>query len=562
MFISMNKKIIYSIVLLFFFTSLIFIYTFYKVYGNKIQEEQLQNINKNQQYFTLINKNINLTRELHQIIKKHPHIEISDSEVLKSINTQTAEAQIKQLTEESLRISENIKNYDSRYQAIQESFKILILSSLLIIIAILLLAYLMKLWILNPINRISAITQKVSNGDLSSRISRDHSPKFTDELDFLITTFNKMLDNLQSFITEIKDKEKFLQALIDSIPDGIRVIDENYNIIIANKAYKQQISSKNKNCEKCFASSHSRKTPCSYQEYHCPLHEIIKNKNKNIRVVQQFAGQPQKHLSINAAPLQYKDHTKYIIEAIRDLSDDINFSHQQKLSSLGFLSTSIAHEIKNHLGALRIILERLIDKFYANKSDEDEDKKHIILIYNELLSCINVPERLLKLSRAVEDKKQEIDCGSAIKDVLGLLDFEAKSKGINIEFTLPSSPLYISGNEADFKMAIINLILNALKAMDANGILTIKAENTNKRIKLSFNDTGVGIPPQNINRIFEPFFSDGRENQQKGNGLGLAITKSIVEKSGGNISVTSKVGVGSCFTLSFPQIKKLAKKEL
>lgn len=560
MFISLNKKIIYSIVLLFFFTSIIFIYTFYKVYGNKIQEEQLQNINRNQQYFTLLNKNINLTKELHQIIKMYPQIKTSDSDFLKNVNNQTTEAQIKQLTAESLRISENIKNYDNRYQAIQESFKILILSSLLIIIAILLLAYLMKLWILTPINRISAITQKVSSGDLSPRIGRDHSPKFTDELDFLITTFNKMLDNLQNFIIEIKNKEKFQQALIDSIPDGIRVIDEDHNIIIANKAYKQQIG--NKKCEKCFASSHNRKTPCSYQEYHCPLHEIINNKHKNIRVVQQFANQPQKHLSINAAPLQYNGPTKYIIEAIRDLSDDINFSHQQKLSSLGFLSTSIAHEIKNHLGALRIILERLIDKFYTDKPDEAEDKKHIMLIYNELLSCIDVPERLLKLSRTVEDKKQEINCNNAIKDVLGLLDFEAKSKGINIEFVPPSSPPCISGNEADFKMAAINLILNAIKAMNANGTLTIKAESTNKKVKLSFNDTGVGIPPQNINRIFEPFFSDGRENQQKGNGLGLAITKSIVEKFGGNISVTSKVGVGSCFTLSFPQIKKLAKKEL
>lgn len=71
-------------------------------------------------------------------------------------------------------------------------------------------------------------------------------PKFTDELDYLIITFNQMLDNLQNVISEVKEQEAFLQALIDSIPDGIRVIDENYNIIIANKAYFKQVGTTGK----------------------------------------------------------------------------------------------------------------------------------------------------------------------------------------------------------------------------------------------------------------------------------------------------------------------------
>ena len=249
------------------------------------------------------------------------------------------------------------------------------------------------------------------------------------------------------------------------------------------------------------------------------------------------------------------------MEAIRDLSEDINFSHQQKLSSLGFLSTSIAHEIKNHLGALRMILERIIDKFYSDKDDNSEEKKNILMIYNELVNSIAVPERLLKLSRATTDNSQEINVIQSIQDVISLMDFEAKSHGISIEFSVPTKEIIINGNDADFKMAVINITLNAIKAMDSKGILTISVkQNKNKYTTISFNDTGIGIAPENMSRIFDPFFSGGHDLSKNGTGLGLSITKSIVEKCGGSISVSSTLGAGSCFTLSFPPIKKLAKK--
>ena len=281
----------------------------------------------------------------------------------------------------------------------------------------------------------------------------------------------------------------------------------------------------------------------------------------NIKVIQQFKNASTRHLSINAAPL-ISDKGRYIVESIRDLSDDINFSHQQKLSSLGFLSTSIAHEMKNHLGALRIIIERLLEKFRVCKPENNETFKHLELIYKELVDCIAVPERLLKLSHTNPNDTQNIDCRSALEDVIGLLDFEAKSKGISISLETAAPNLTILGNAADFKMVAINLILNAIKAMDNGGNMEIKVSQDKKdRVVISFKDNGSGIPKENINRIFEPFFSDsGNGERTKGTGLGLAISKSIVEKFGGNISVTSTLGKGSCFTLSFPSIKNLAKK--
>ena len=561
MFVSLNRKIIYSILLLFLVTSLVFVYTFYLIYGNKIQEEQLYSIQRNQQYIDLLYRNINIAKEFREVLVKHPNIKISNTVRDTIILKGSEDARLAQLAHEQKRIAEISQSFDQRYRTIRESLKIFGISSILIVLAIIFLGLLITRWILNPINKISAVSAEVAKGNLSVRIAEDRHSKFTDELDYLIATFNQMLNNLQNVISEIRDKEAFQQALIDSIPDGIRVIDKNYNIVAANKAYYRQVGAAQKSCQKCYAASQKSKTPCPPETFHCPLNEILHNNKGNVKVVQQFCAFPQRHLSINAAPLLYNNKRQFIVESIRDLSEDINFSHQQKLSSLGFLSTSIAHEIKNHLGALRMILERLLDKFYADKSDDSEEKKSLLMIYNELVSCMAVPERLLKLTRTTTEKSQFINVVDSIKDVVSLLDFEVKSKGITIEFIPPAEEITIKGNDADFKMVVINIMLNAIKAMDSNGILTISIkQDKGKHINISFADNGIGIAAENLNRIFDPFFSEGHDTSKKGTGLGLAIAKSIVEKSGGKISVSSTLGAGSCFTLSFPSIKKVAKK--
>ncbi|MBQ9731970.1 MAG: HAMP domain-containing protein [Alphaproteobacteria bacterium] len=557
MFISLNRKIIYTILLLFLVTAMIFISTFYMVYGNKIQNEQLASIQRNQQYIDLLYRNINISKELRQIINSHPDIKISNPGY-KALYIDHSE---EQLSAEQKKISEMKKIYEQRYGAIQESLKIFGISTILLVLTIIILGLLITKWILNPINKIAAVSAEISTGNLSVRIKDIRKSLFKDELDYLITTYNQMLDNLQNVISQVKEKEAFLQSLIDSIPDGIRVIDKDYNIVIANKAYYNQVGQSQRHCTKCYEASQKLTSPCPEETFNCPVKEILNHRKKTIKVIQQFHTAPNRHLSINAAPMKHTGKNQYVVEAIRDLSDDINFSHQQKLSSLGFLSTSIAHEIKNHLGALRLILERLLDKFFADKDDNDEIKKNLIMIYSELVSCIAVPERLLKLTRTSSDNGQHINIKDSILDIVSLLDFEAKSLGVSIDFSAPKKDIFIIGNEADFKMVVINIILNALKAMNNNGLLSITVKQQRSgNITISFSDNGTGIAPEHINRIFDPFFTGSRTQNTKGTGLGLSIAKTIVENIGGSISVNSTLGIGSCFTLSFPQIKTIAKK--
>lgn len=558
MFISLNKKIVYTISLFFLLTSIIFLYSFYIVYGNKIQEEQETNIKRNQQYIALFMENISLSKELQKIIDTNKNIHIDANVRQHLLTSSSEESQITELSREQMRVQEMQEAYNARYNSIQEGIKIVFLSALLIALSIILLWAIIRRWILYPISKLTNVSNEVAQGHLNARAEIEKSPIFHDELDNLTSTFNQMLDKLEQVIAEVKEKEAFMQSLIDSIPDGIRVIDDNYNIVITNKAYNQQIIN-SKKCAgaKCYKVSQKLDTPCPADTFLCPLHEILNNKAKNIKVVQQFASNPGRHLSINAAPLIISKNERYIVESIRDLSEDINFSHQQKLSSLGFLASSVAHEMKNNLGAIRIIIERLLNKYYADKPADNEQKKHLELIYTQLVDSINVPERLLKLSRSTDINEDElIDCASSISDVISLLDFEAKSRGAVIDFQTSAPNLCIRGAEANFKMVIVNLMLNALNALKDNGHLQIDIRpKGSKHILITVADNGIGIEADKLHRIFEPFYSNGKNSQSKGTGLGLSIVKSIMNKFNAKIEVESTPGKGTVFTLIFPAAK-------
>ena len=538
MFFSLSKKILLTILAFLGLSAFLFVIFFDNVIGKKIRNEQSNLITRNQYVIELLNENISLRQKIGKLQSQT-----------------TTDASLTQKKEELSRekkLNEELtQNYDESYATIQESLRILGLSATLTFLALFILWILLKRWVISPVDKLTELSIDVANGNFNKRL-KINKGNYTDEFNTLMQTINFMLNNIENNINEIKEKEVFLQSLIDTLPDAIRVIDENYNIILYNKAYAEYIKKQYLfSSPKCYgAYSKDNQCPCNATQYICPLKEL-KAKNKNtLKIIHSINNRP---LSINSARIHLNGQYG-IVESIRDLSDNVNYSHQQKISSLGFLATSLAHEMKNNLGAINMILDGILQKYYTN-TNNNEEKQYLEMISNQIKDCIKVPERLLKLSRNTEQTNTAFNVTTEISDILSLLDYEIKSKGIVLTKNFSNSKEKIYGNETDFKMIILNLVQNAIHAMPNGGNLEIKTNTNKENLIISIKDSGCGIPASAIKHIFEPFFSASSTGEKKGTGLGLAIVKDLVVKLNAQINVTSQENVGTCFEISIPRHK-------
>ena len=213
--------------------------------------------------------------------------------------------------------------------------------------------------------------------------------------------------------------------------------------------------------------------------------------------------------------------------------------------------------MKNNLGAINLILEGILEKHNKQQNTDfnSSEQAYLEMISSQIKECIKVPERLLKLSRASEENNTEFNITSNITDTLNLLDYEIKSKGIDLIKSFTHAKENIFGNETDFKMIILNLVQNAITAMPNGGTLEIKTNRNKENVTIEIKDSGCGIPETSLKHIFEPFYSVSPNSTKKGTGLGLAIVKDLILKFNGKITVNSSENIGTCFQISFPRQK-------
>lgn len=557
MFISLNKKILCSILVFLFVLIGLFFIIFINFYARNLQDRQNSIYMRNQYVVDLLYDNIALQKRIAEIYAQNPNISKQDNvqNISKGIDLTT-----KELSREQKLNAELQKNYNNNKEALKIGAQILTFSLFIVILFIFLLIFMLDFWVIRPIEKLIEISRQVSLGIFSNRISTKKG-RFQDEFDILYSTFNKMLDNTEYSIEEIKNRETFLQKLIDAIPDGIRVIDKEYNVIMANKAFHNILNLKKSSVgQKCYRAYGFSCEGCLQRQYTCPIKELLQNKEnipEHFHTIHEVGKIP---LYLNATHLRWGQgqNNIYVVEAFHDLSNDVRFSHQQKVSSLAFLSTSIAHEMKNNLGAIRMIFEGILTSYYANIPDDNDQKKYLKMAYNQLVETIKTPERLLRLAQYSDNDNTDIDIETSIKDMLLMIDYDAKRHGVSIN-TQFERHLNFMGNEADFKMIILNLTQNAIKAMPNGGELSISTHRKNNFIHLNIRDTGIGIDANKIKHIFEPFYS--ANNNAKSSGLGLAIVSNLVEKLHGKIKVKSKIGKGTEFTIQIPtKTNSISKK--
>jgi signal transduction histidine kinase len=214
----------------------------------------------------------------------------------------------------------------------------------------------------------------------------------------------------------------------------------------------------------------------------------------------------------------------------------------ERLASIGQLAASMAHELRNPLGVIKNVSYYLSTAL--GKSDE-KIKKHLGILDQELTTSNKIITDLLDFSSGKVPALQRVDIKRVLKDSLSHVDVP---KEIEVADKYVGSLPKIMADPNQLRSVFLNVFTNALQAMPDGGTLSIKTGKTGDTVSIIFSDTGIGIPEKDLPQVFEPLFS----TKSKGIGLGLALSKQIVELHGGSIEVSSKVGKGTAFTVNLP----------
>ncbi|HHH40347.1 MAG TPA: HAMP domain-containing protein [Sedimenticola sp.] len=411
-------------------------------------------------------------------------------------------------------------------------------------------------YVLKPLGHLTRASRAIANGDLTARVQIEGS----DELSRLGEHFNDMAEHLQQSLQQIRDKEAFLQSLVDANPDGIRVIDSEYRVLLVNRAYCDQLGIEPEQAvgSTCYHSSHQREAPCPPTLVSCPVEEIRRH-GRPMKMIHRHQHSHDREMAVEiyAAPMPgygpdaNDQHRGLIIESIRDLEKTVQISHEQKLSEIGRLAAGVAHEIHNPLASVRLAL----DSALRSEADSGVEtpariRECMELVDQEVDRCIEVTERLLKMSMFAGSATQVVSVNQAIEETLSLLRWEAAGIGIDIHQQLSPEDPRILANESDLRIILLNLVQNAFHAMPSGGTLTLASERQQDRVEIRVEDDGIGIRNEELSHIFEPFFSS-RADGVEGTGLGLSITQALVQRFDGRIDVDSRPGRGSRFTVSF-----------
>ncbi len=217
-----------------------------------------------------------------------------------------------------------------------------------------------------------------------------------------------------------------------------------------------------------------------------------------------------------------------------------------KLSSIGLLAAGVAHEVNTPLAVISTYAQML-----AKQVNGDEHKSKLLeKIAKQTFRASEIVNSLLNFSRTSTTEFADLDLNRIIRETVGLVEHQFEKAGVVMQLSLADGLPLVRGNAGKLQQVFLNLIINARDAMAAGGALTIRTSVENLSAHVEIADTGQGIPPENLARIYDPFFTT--KGAKKGTGLGLAITYGIVQEHKATIEVDSALGRGTSFRIDFP----------
>lgn len=346
----------------------------------------------------------------------------------------------------------------------------------------------------------------------------------------------------------VQDAREYAESIVATVHEPLVVVDKDLKVISASRSFYNTFEVAPQETKGRFIYE------VGQRQWNIPklrqlLQEILPSGTvlKDFEVDLDFPKIGRRAMLLNARRIyQQLDHAQMILIAIDDVTERKVLQEKlvisERLAAVGQLASSIGHEIRNPLGVIKNIAYFLNMKF--KDATDEKIVKHLKILEKEVNSINLIISDLLDFARKKPLALDQADLNETVKNAFSYITVP---ENIRVEIKLGEIPKMLLDKE-QVQRVWQNLILNAVQAMPEGGKLTIQTIKQDDSAKLIVRDTGVGIPKENMPKLFMPLFS----TKAKGIGLGLVICKQIVEGHDGNITIESEVGEGSTFTVKLP----------
>jgi len=425
-----------------------------------------------------------------------------------------------------LRVSKFLKEITTTTKLLVEK---IVLIAIIISVVALIFAFLLSRSISRPVRELRDALHKVAGQNFNVRVLL----KNNDELKELADSFNYMIAEMEGLFAELSRQKEELDSIISSLQEGILVLDKEERVLISNESL-------------CIITGKSLGKGNLYWEVlrEPKLSELIKRVRHDRRNSTEEIELNNRTFLCSATFLHYKEEITTVFHDITEIKK------LEKIKTDFVLNVS--HELRTPLTSIKGFLETIETGML-----DDDTKHYIVIIKRNTDRLINIINDLLSLSE-MEEKGLKVQMETVnLKDIteqaLVVFEQQIQAKGVFVHLSIDPDLPAVQGDPFKLEQVFINLIDNALKYTEKGGI-TIEMKSQRGKIVITLQDTGAGIPPEHLSRIFERFYVVDKSRSKKlgGTGLGLSIVKHIILLHNGTIKAESTPGHGTTFTITLP----------
>ena len=437
--------------------------------------------------------------------------------------------------------------------ALDQSLRPALFTALAALAVSVVVATLLSQLFLKPIHMIRSGLTRLGKGEFGVQLDLDQGDEFGE----LGTFFNTVSEQLSADRSQMAGQVANLESAVEQLEDAVAIVNARGELLFVNPAMRALLpdAAPGASLEAMLPSDHAlrrlaEQTLVSRQS-RGPLSAAFGDSGE--RMVMTHAINDPKGDLVGIMLIARN------VEYLSEVQSTVRYS--RKLAALGRLSAGVAHEVKNPLNAMMIHLELLRQQVAPAKGrasavavvdppmDRGEAIQHVDVIAHEIRRLDEVVQGFLKFTRPEDLKLQPLALGALLDEIVPIVHPEADRAGVQLTVECDGAP-DVNGDPAMLRQAFLNLALNACQAMPDGGTLRIRCESASgRRVAVVFTDTGVGIAPKDLQRIFDLYFT----TKEKGSGIGLSMVYRTVQMHDGEIEVQSTPGAGTTFRLLLPQ---------